>query len=91
MTTIHIQREHTLPQDKLHQYVDELAAQLQHKLSMQYRWDGDTLHFSRTGASGTIKLQPTQLDIEIKLGVLLKPLKGSVERTIHEYLDEHLA
>jgi putative polyhydroxyalkanoate system protein len=91
MSTIHIQREHNLSPDKLHQNVDELAEELKHKLSAETRWDGDTLHFSRTGASGTIKLHPTQLDIRIKLGTLLKPLKGSVERTIHQYLDKHLA
>ncbi len=90
MTTIHIQRDHTLSRDKLHKHVDALAEELQSELAAQYHWEGDTLHFSRKGASGTIKLEPKQLEVQIKLGVLLRPLKAKVEKTINKYLDEHL-
>ena len=90
MTTIHIQRRHGLGHNELRRQLDALAEDLQRKLSAKYYWEGDTLRFSRSGASGTITLQPAQLEIRIELGLLLRPLRGSVEQSINEYLDEHM-
>lgn len=91
MATIFIQRKHSLAPNELRRHVDALAENLQRKLSAEYHWEGDTLHFSRSGASGMIKLEPTQLEIQIKLGLLLLPLKNSVKQSVNEYLDEYLA
>ncbi len=91
MTTIHIQRKHRLAPNELRRHVDALADDLQRKLSAKYHWEGDTLHFSRTGASGTITLDPEQLEIQIKLGLLLRPFTNAVEQSVSEYLDEYLA
>ena len=54
-------------------------------------WEGDTLHFSRTGASGTITLDPERLEIQVELGLLLRPFTNAVEQSVNEYLDEYLA
>ena len=91
MATIFIQRKHSLAPNELRRHVDALAEDLQRKLSAKYHWEGDTLHFSRTGASGTITLDPERLEIQVELGLLLRPFTNAVEQSVNEYLDEYLA
>ena len=91
MATIHIKRTHKLDQEHIHQEVQNLADKLADDLGVTCQWQGDRLHFERSGAKGNIQIGVDYLEFEIKLGMLLAPLKGKVEKTVTEYLDEHLA
>jgi len=91
MAVIRISRNHHgLPRAELRAQVESLADEIQQKLQARCRWDGDTAHFSRTGASGTIKLDDERIAIEITLGLALSPLKSRVEKTVNERLDQML-
>lgn len=90
MSRIHIQRSHHLPQRRVMQDVDELAGVLQEQLDAECHWQDDILTFERRGASGRIQVADDLIDIEIRLSALLRPLKGRIETTINQYLDEHL-
>jgi putative polyhydroxyalkanoate system protein len=76
--------------DAVKQQVEALAQRLKDKLGAQYQWHGDTLNFSRKHASGHIRVGDDHVDVEVSLGVMLRPLKGSLEQMVREYLDEHL-
>ena len=91
MAIIHITRSHHLDQATLRANVQELADTLAKKLSAEYRWEQDRLIFKRSGASGFIRLGNQELEVEVKLGMLLSPLKGGIESSITEYLDQRLA
>lgn len=90
MTTIHITRSHQLDRETVRANVQELADRLAEKLSAEYRWEKDRLIFKRSGASGLIRIGNHELEIEVKLGMLLSPLKGSIEKSITDYLDQRL-
>jgi putative polyhydroxyalkanoate system protein len=91
MASIHIQRAHELPLQTLRADIAALAETLQEQLQAEFIWEDDeTLSFARKGASGRIHVDARQIDVEIDLGLMLKPLRGRVEQAVNEYLDEHL-
>jgi putative polyhydroxyalkanoate system protein len=91
MATINVKRHHQLDRKRLRKEVEHLAQKLSNDLSVDYQWEDDRLVFKRTGANGFIQIGKDELEIEIKLNLVLTPLKGTIEKNITEYLDEHLA
>jgi putative polyhydroxyalkanoate system protein len=70
---------------------EELADTLKEKLGAEYFWQDDTLHFSRNNAKGYIQVSDDLVDIEVTLGLVLRPMRGVVENLVSDYLDKHLA
>lgn len=91
MATIKIKRQHALPHAKVVKAVQKLADELAEKLEADYEWEGDELSFKRSGASGKVNIGKKDLEVNIKLSILLTPLKGKIEKTVNDYLDENLA
>jgi len=69
---------------------EELADTLQEKLGAEYFWEDDTLHFSRKHAEGYIQVGDDVVDVEVTLGLVLRPMKGVLENLVLDYLDKHL-
>jgi putative polyhydroxyalkanoate system protein len=90
MATIQITRSHQLDPDTVRVKVQELANTLVDKLSAKYTWEEDRLIFKRSGADGFVRIGTQELEVEIKLSMMLRPLKGTIEKTIIEYLDQTL-
>lgn len=90
MATIKVKRRHALGTKKARSAVEALARKLQKDLDAEYHWEGSTLQFKRSGASGHIDVSDRELAIEIRLGLLLSPLKGRIEQTIKDEIDQHL-
>ena len=91
MANIHIKRSHKLSPDKARARVEEIAEDLKTKLDAEYSWHGDSLRFHRSGASGSIDLGDGFIEIKIKLGMLLTPMKGPIESSIRKHMNVALA
>jgi len=91
MAHIRLERTHGLGLEEARRQIDEIAESLRGKLQARSHWEGDHLIFERPGASGVIAVSADQVTLDIRLGLLLRPLKASIERTINEQLDAHLA
>jgi putative polyhydroxyalkanoate system protein len=92
MTNIHLKRNHNLDRDDARAKVEELAESLKDKLGAEYHWDGDTLRFQRTGASGFIDVsREGVVEVDVKLGLVLRPMKGVIEKSISEGFETALA
>ena len=91
MAKIHIKREHNLSHDKVMEAVQKLADTLSEKLDADYEWNENQLSFKRSGANGFVNVGEKDVEVDIKLSMLLTPLKGKIEDTVNEYLDKHLA
>jgi putative polyhydroxyalkanoate system protein len=91
MATIRIKRKHHLDNETVKSEVERIAEKLSKQISATYNWEGDRMVFKRTGASGHIDLNEGEVDIEIKLSMVLSPMKGTVEKTLKDYLDERLS
>lgn len=87
MPDIDLKRSHDLGMKAARHAADEMAADLGRKFGLSGNWAGDTLHFDRPGVSGKLALTDKDLHLTVTLGFLLKALRGSIERAIHEKLD----
>jgi len=67
--------------------VDELAT----RYGGVAEWRGDVLRFYAAGAEGEVQLSLVEIRIEVKLGLLLRPLKARFAEHIERHLDGLLA
>jgi putative polyhydroxyalkanoate system protein len=58
---------------------------------VSYQWQGDTLLFKRSGADGSIAVSDDQVRVELKLGLLLSAMSGTIKREIEQVLDKSLS
>jgi putative polyhydroxyalkanoate system protein len=95
MATIDIRRPHRLPKDEARKRAEALATNLQTKLDLQWRWDGDHIRFEAPsgpakGTTGTVEVSDSAVRVQIDLPFLLRVLKGKVESKVNEKLDQVL-
>ena len=88
MAEIHIQRAHAMPVKKARDAANSFAKRLNDKFELEHKWNGDTLHFSRSGVSGTLALTKNAVTIDVKLGFLLSAFAGKLEGHINDNLDQ---
>ncbi len=88
MSLIHIKREHTLTRDQAREKIEEVAQTLKSEFDLEHEWDGNVLRFRRKGAEGVIGVGKSNVEIKIKLGVALRPVKGKIEKAILSSLDQ---
>lgn len=91
MSDIHITREHNFDMDTARSKIDGLKDRLVNTLGFNTEWQGNDLTFSGKGSSGAIKLQENSVEVTMKLGMFLKPMKGRIEEGIQQGIDEALA
>jgi len=88
MPSIDITRKHSRPLAEARQAVQRVADHIAKRFDVDCRWEGDTLHFERSGVDGHIQVEAKKIHVTARLGFLLMALQGSVEREINRYLDE---
>src|SRR5690606_23604008 len=77
MADIDIQHPHSLPQPAAREAVEQAITRLGEKFGLDYRWEGETLHFRRSGVDGRIALQPGAVHVSATLGMLSWAMKGA--------------
>jgi putative polyhydroxyalkanoate system protein len=88
--TIRIRRRHGMRQEDARKRVETVAEELGRKLSADYHWESDDLVFRRAGATGRIRVDAEHVDIQVQLGLLLRPLEDGIRRDIESRLDRAL-
>ena len=88
MANIEIYRKHTLGHEQARQAAEQIAAQLDERFQLDYRWQGESLHFKRSGLDGNLDVGADDVFIRVKLGLLMSPLKHMLEQEIHRQMDE---
>lgn len=91
MPKIHIKRQHNLGREGARANVEKVAEEIKKKLNVNYAWDGDSLRFERTGASGSVDVRDDIIEVNIKLNLALAPMKSKVEKAIRDNLDTALS
>jgi len=90
MSTIEVSRSHCLPRDVVRLRVETLARKLESEFDARCHWQGDCLHVERSGASGVIEMDEQCVRVSLRLGLLLRPLQGTIRKTIEETLEREL-
>jgi len=92
MPKLTIEQPHTLSPAEVRQRLDALRARLSTKYGIDAEWKSDTrATFKRSGASGTISVEPNRVVIDVDLSFMLAPMKGQVESRIRDELVRALA
>ena len=86
MSTIHIKHHHDLTHEETRERVEQIAVQLKGKYSGVYSWQGNALHFRRSGVSGSVELGAGYVELRIKLGLMLVPRRGEIESLIRQHI-----
>ncbi|HMW17497.1 MAG TPA: polyhydroxyalkanoic acid system family protein [Accumulibacter sp.] len=65
--------------------VDELADEY----DLHCSWEGDQAHFRRPGVSGQLTIDDQNVEVSIRLGLLLLALKPTIEKGVHKFFAEN--
>lgn len=91
MSEIRYKREHHLSIREAKKIAQKAADDLGREYDLRSEWEGDTLHFRRSGVDGHMHVTPHYIDLNVKLGFLLRPFKAAFEHHIERNLDTLLA
>ena len=76
MASIYLKRRHNLAKADARARVEEIARELKRKLNTDYVWKGDSLTFSRPGASGTIAVAGDNIEVNVELSMIIRADEG---------------
>ena len=88
MSSIQIQREHTLTLKAARAVVEKMAAQLKKEFDFEYAWKQGVLHLERTGIRGQIAVTEHHVQLDATLGLLLGFLKPRIEQEVSAEFDK---
>ena len=88
MASISVSKRHQLSHKQAKLVAEKLADDLEQRFSLAWRWDGDHVRFERPGVTGSMLVGASDIRLDVKLGLLLTPLKPAIEREIHAQLDK---
>ncbi len=92
MATISMKKAHSRPESEVRALVEELAASLEQRYGVKAVWtDDNTVKIHHSRMSGKLSMQPNQVNIEVKLGLLAGAFKSKIESELRKSLDEKLA
>lgn len=87
MPSISIAKAHALSHKKAKEVAQRIADDLKQRFDLTYTWSGDDVDFERPGVSGRMHVGRERITLDVRLGLLLTPLKAAIEREIHAQLD----
>lgn len=90
MADISLKRTHTLGLKSAHAAANKMADRLAEKFDLKGTWSGNTMNFSRPGVTGKLEVSDHEMTLEVSLGFMLKMMKGPIEKSVHEQLDNVL-
>ena len=90
-TKIHVVRSHSLGKEKAHQVALKIAERMRDKAQVNYRVQGDIIVMERSGVKGQLRVGDTDVEVNIELGMMMRPMKGMIETKMAEYFDRYLA
>ena len=89
MASIDIFHPHGYSMAKARSAVDKTAISISQRFGIDSRWDGNVLHFERSGVSGRIHVERDLVRVQAELGFLLGAMKSMIEKEIREQLDKN--
>ena len=90
MADIEIQRDNPFSKDDALTRIQTMTQKLQDKIGVKVAWSGDQAKFSGP-AKGEIRVSDATINIEVKLGLAAKLLKGKISEKIEQGLDQALS
>ena len=87
MSHISIKRTHHSSLAEATKTADRMAAKLARDYQLRSQWDGNVLHFDRSGLNGTLVVTVNDIQVDVKLGLLMAAFKGPLQAAVERELD----
>jgi putative polyhydroxyalkanoate system protein len=84
MADIKIVHKHDLSPKKAREAAQKVADKIADEYDLVVEWDGDVLHFERSGVQGKLTLEEKQVLMVIKLGFLMSAFSSTIEAKVSE-------
>jgi putative polyhydroxyalkanoate system protein len=84
MAEISIVQEHHLTPKKAREAAQKVADKIADEYDLECAWEGDVLHFERSGVQGSLTLEKKQVEMNIKLGFLMSVFASAIEAKVAE-------
>jgi putative polyhydroxyalkanoate system protein len=91
MSHIHIRKPHNLDHAHARAMAERLAESLASEYHADCHWQDDELQFRSPGIEGQLHVGRNEVEINVRLGMMLRPLKGKIESGIRTRLDAILS
>ncbi|MGQ0802175.1 MAG: polyhydroxyalkanoic acid system family protein [Pseudomarimonas sp.] len=91
MPSIEIRRQHKKPLKDAKVAVEKVAEKIAERFDIEYEWQGNTLHFERSGVNGNIALSKGEVCVTANLSFFLGALKGPIEREIDRQIEQEFS
>ena len=80
-----------MPREDLKGELDRLVEELGRQLQLNCEWlSEDCLNFRRSGVTGQISIGDEELDLDIKLGMLMSIFRESIQKEVMEFMNEYI-
>jgi putative polyhydroxyalkanoate system protein len=90
MSQISVERKHSLGRQAAREKAELLVEKLVSKYDVKAQWAGDTVEVKRSGANGLISIDDDTIRVDLKLGMMLSMMSGTIESEIERVLDKAL-
>lgn len=90
MSHIHIVRTHTLGLEAARTATGRVADDLRAEHGVKAHWEGNTLMVRGTGVRGELAVSHNLVEVKVRLGLMMRAFRSTLEKEINEQLDEHL-
>jgi putative polyhydroxyalkanoate system protein len=91
MPDIRVERSHAIGKDAALAAALKVAERMKEKAQVNYRVAGDVIEFERSGAKGRLVIADDKVTAEVTLGLLMKPMRGMIEKKIDEYFGRYFS
>ncbi|EJN37131.1 polyhydroxyalkanoic acid system family protein [Pseudomonas sp. NPDC089395] len=91
MTQISVERKHTLGREAARAKAEALVDKLTREYDLKATWSGDRVDVTRSGANGSVQIFDDSIRVELKLGMMLSMMSGTIKGEIERALDKALA
>ena len=91
MSDIRVNRDHELGVEGATERLKGIEPKLKEKYGVTLAWAGSRAEVKGKGVSGQVTVQEAHIGLELKLGLLLKPLKSKIQEGIESQVDKALA
>lgn len=84
MADISIVHEHKLTPKKAREAAQKVADSIADEYGLACEWEGDVLHFERSGVQGQLTLEKKKAEMFIRLGFLMSAFAPTIEAKVSE-------